>query len=84
MVNRLPAAMSEVILEICKTAANDMKVLQQTTMSRTMVNYKMTNGIARTYHERTIAALKKTFFSLNIDESKANNDTKFLTILVSY
>ena len=87
MVHKLPATMAEVILKICKAASIDMKVLNETTMSRTMVSYKMTNGIARTYHGRTIASLKKNFFSLNIDESKANNEsyeTQFLTILVSY
>ena len=84
MQNNISAAKAPPILELCKATGYNPNVLSQISIDRTTVSYKGNYGIAATYTNRTLAAMKNQFFSLNIDESKASNNHKFLSILVSY
>ena len=84
MENLISISMVPKILNLCQATSYDNKALHATSISRHMASYKMTHGVAKTLHDRTIEAMKRYFFSLNIDESKANNESKFLTILASY
>ncbi|CAL4066119.1 unnamed protein product [Meganyctiphanes norvegica] len=53
-------------------------------MGRTHASYKLTHGLAKSFHDKTLKNLKENYFSLNIDESGSTNNQKILTILVSY
>ena len=76
--------MAPKLIDLCQAASYDTKALHAISISRQVASYKMTYGVAKTLHDRMIKAMKREFFSLNIDESKANNESKFLTFLASY
>ena len=80
----LPLGTAKSMIELAQDLAKDPKVLCDLEMGRSSITYKLKFGVAKTFHSRTIENLKKTHFSLNMDESFSSNDQKVLTILVSY
>ena len=80
----IPFGTASSMIQLAQDLASDPKVLSSLSMERTSTTYKLKYGLAKTFHARTIENLKKTHFSLNMDESFSSNDQKVLTILVSY
>jgi hypothetical protein len=79
-----PFTAAPVIIELAKSLARDPKALHHLTMDRTTASYKMRFGLAETFKQNTVNNLKANFFSLNLDESTANNLLHVLSVLVSY
>ena len=77
-------ASAPVLVELAKTLARDPEALAQLSMSDTSASYKMRYGLAASFRLRTINILKKTKFSLNIDEATSSGTKRVLTILVNY
>ena len=53
-------------------------------MSCMTAAYKLKYGLAKTIKEEQYATLRKTFFSLNVDESINNAQESILSIMVQY
>lgn len=53
-------------------------------VSNTMASYKLKFGVAASFQEELLEELKKTPFSLNIDEAMDSNNKKVVTVLVSH
>jgi DNA-binding Xre family transcriptional regulator len=53
----LPMTMAPVLINLSKELAKDKKALQNLGMDRTTASYKMTHGLAKTIHERTMETL---------------------------
>lgn len=79
----LPFSLAPDIIDLAKALSQDRKVLNQMTMHRTAASYKMRYGVAKTFQEKLLDDLKKTFFSLNLDESTSNNFQKIVAALVN-
>ena len=80
----LPLSIAPVLVNLAQTLALDKMALAQLKLSRTAATYKMVNGLACTFSERTVYQLNRCPFSLNIDESTCNSNKKVLAMLVSY
>ena len=76
--------MAPVIINAAKALAKDKPALDMLSMARTTASYKMTYGLAASFLEQTVEAMKKYPFSLNIDESTSKGLKRVLAILVSY
>ncbi|GFR03718.1 60S ribosomal protein L18 [Trichonephila clavata] len=72
------------LIELCKQLSRDQAALNSLEMSRTTACYKMKYGLAKTIKENIIKTLKKTPFSLNLDESTSNAQESLLAILVQF
>ena len=72
-----------VLTDLTKTLAEDPKAFAHLSMDRA-ASYKMMNGVAETFKERTVRNMRQTPFSLNIDESTSSNDKRVLAVLVSF
>ena len=77
-----PLSIAPVLVDLAQTLALDKMALAQ--LKRTEATYKMVNGLARTFSERTVYQLNRCPFSLNVDESTCNSNKKVLAMLVSY
>lgn len=53
------------------------------TMHRTAASYNMCSGVAKTFQEKLLDDLKKTFFSINLDGSTSSNFQKIVAVLVN-
>ena len=53
-------------------------------LSRTVVSYKLRDGLAKGLEEELIEKLKKCFFSFNLDKATSLTHHKVLTLLISY
>ena len=80
----LPFTVAPVIVSLMKEAARDPKATQKLSLDRCTASYKLSKGLARTMAEETLAEVRSTHFSLNVDESTSNNLKKVLAILISY
>lgn len=80
----LPFAIAPDLVDLVKALSADQKTLNHLTMHRTTASYKMTHGIAKTYHEALIRHLQNTFFSLNMDESTSINNKRIVSVLVNF
>ena len=75
---------ASVIIDLAKSLASDPEALSSLKMDRTTASYKLRFGLAASFRNRTLSILKKTKFSLNIDEATSSNAARVLTILVNY
>ena len=80
----LPFSLAPVMVDMSKALSKDRKALNQVKLERWTASYKMTHGLARTFHEETVENLKKYAFSLNLDEATSTSNKRVLAILVSY
>lgn len=80
----LPFAIAPKLVKLSQQLAKDKKTLETVSLSRTAASYKMQHGLAKTFQHELISDLKKTHFSLNIDEATSNNKMRVLSVLVSY
>ena len=80
----LTFAIAPKLVNLVKQLSTDKKAMEKTCLSRTAASYKMQHGLAKTFQDEVISDLRKTPFSLNIDEATSNNKMRVLSILVSY
>jgi hypothetical protein len=82
--NSLPLSMVPKLIEFSKEVNRDQKALDSLEMHRTTASYKLREGVGLLLSKRLVADLKKSHFSMNLDECFSNNNKKVLSILVSY
>ena len=80
----LPFSLAPELLQLVKTLSRDLTTLNSLQMSRTTAAYKLKYWLAKTIKEEQYATLRKTFFSLNVDESINNAQESILSIMVQY
>ena len=80
----LPFSTVPIIIDLAKSLASDPETLNNLKMDRTTASYKLQHGLSKSFRERTVRVLKKTKFSLNIDEATSSSTARVLTILVNY
>lgn len=76
--------MTPVRIETAKTLAKDKETLDGLHMDKTSASYKMRLGMAKHMHSDIVQQLKKTTFSLSIDEATIGTNCRVLAALVSY
>ena len=82
--NSLTFTVQSKIIKLAKELAKDPKVLQDLSLERTSLTYKLKEGVAEVAHKRLIQELQNTPFSITLDECTNQAHNKVLTILVSY
>lgn len=82
--NSMSLSQAPRLVDLVKSLANDKTALQRLSMDRTTASYKLKHGLSYTLRQRLIESLKKTNFSLNIDEATSKTNKKVLAILVSH
>ena len=82
--NSIPFTLAPKLVEFAQMMSSDAKVLQQLSMSRFTASYKLCEGLAATLEDDLIGVLKKSYFSMNVDECMSNSYEKVFSILVSY
>jgi hypothetical protein len=80
----LPISLSGPLLDYVKEMASDPLALSFVKMQKDSATYKLKYGMAYLLRQRLIETLRRQKFSINLDECTANNNTKVLSILVSY
>lgn len=80
----MPMTMAPVLVDMARALAKDRKALSQVKLQRWTASYKITHGMAKTFHEETIENMKKYAFSLNLDESTSTSNKRVLAVLVSF
>lgn len=80
----MPFSHSSDLIKLAQNMAKDIKVLNAMSVDRTTASYKLNYGLAIYFHNKLDKELRKTFFSLNIDECTSNNLEKIVAILISY
>ena len=79
----LPLAMVPHIIKYAQMS-RDQKVLENLSMERQTATYKLKEGLSRCVQKRLVLEMRKSKFSLNLDEATSNNNQKVLTVLVSF
>ena len=72
------------IVDLAKELSKGSKVLQKLKVARTTSSYKLRHGLAEKFDVQLCEKLRKSPFSLNLDETTSSNLHKVLTVLVSY
>ena len=79
----LPLAMVPHIIKYVQEMSRDQKVLENLSMERQTAAYKLKEGLALSVRKRLVLEMRKSKFSLNLDEATSNN-TKVLTVIVGF
>ena len=79
----LPLAMVPHIIKYAQMS-RDQKVLENLSMERQTATYKLKEGLSLCVQKRFVLEMRKSKFSLNLDEATSNNNQKVLTVLVSF
>ena len=82
--HNLPFAMANNVVELANEIMRDPLAPKKLKLSRTVVSYKLRDGLANGLEEELIEKLKKCFFSFNLDKTMSLTHHKVLTLLVSY
>ena len=81
----IPMTMAPHLIDLAKELSKDSKALAQLHMERQTATYKLRHGLSHLEHVRLVNIMKKTPFSINLDESTSKAAHKrVLNVLVSY
>ncbi|KAL8560392.1 hypothetical protein ACOMHN_006123 [Nucella lapillus] len=72
------------LIAFCQKLAADTQCLENLAMCRKTATYTMTHGVAADFRDNLCERLRKTHFSLNIDEATNNSNNKVVNVLVRY
>eukprot|EP00111_Clytia_hemisphaerica_P013916 TCONS_00040959-protein len=82
--HNLPLSVAPHLTQLCKDLSVDSKALNAVNISATSATYKIVDGLGVHKRRQIISNLRKSPFSINIDECTASSGMKVFTILVSY
>lgn len=82
--NSLPLSIVPKLIDLAKELGRDPKALNSISMERTSATYKLKDGLSYNIENKLIENLKKSFFSLNMDECTSSNMHKVFSILVCF
>ncbi|KAL8559602.1 hypothetical protein ACOMHN_008313 [Nucella lapillus] len=80
----LPLSLAPDLIAFCQKLAADTQCLENLAMCRKTATYTMTHGVAADFRDNLCERLRKTHFSLNIDEATNNSNNKVVNVLVRY
>ena len=80
----LPFSVMPQLVPFVQELSKDSRTLQSLSMSRITAAYKMRDGLGASISEDIIKDLRKSFFSMNVDECMANAYEKIFSIIMSY
>nr|XP_047140460.1 uncharacterized protein LOC124815724 [Hydra vulgaris] len=80
----LPFCLTPAIIRLSQVLAKDNKVLTSLSMAGCTASYKLRHGLAAHIADNIKEDLRKSYFSINVDECLNNAHEKVFSILVSY
>ena len=80
----LSLSLSSDTIELAKELAKDPSALKKLELHRTTESYMLTHGLRSIWRAEFVENLRKTCFSLNVDESTSSNTKHVFTVLVMY
>ena len=83
--HNIPFSAAPHVISIAKELSRDPKALNELSMCRKTVSYKLTQGLSPVLHKRLVQNMTTSRFSLNLDEavSKGSKE-RVLNVLVSF